>query len=58
MESQSGTRIQGVTFKEAVTSSNYPLVMMIALIMVVMVLLMSLLLDILTRVLDPRVQLE
>ena len=48
----------GVTFKEAVTSSNYPLVMMIALIMVVMVLLMSLLLDILTRVLDPRVQLE
>ncbi len=46
----------GITFKEAVTGSNYPLVMMIALIMVVMVMVISLLLDILTRVLDPRVK--
>ena len=48
----------GVTFKEAVTASNYPLVMMIALIMVLLVLVVSLLLDILTRVLDPRVKLN
>jgi ABC-type dipeptide/oligopeptide/nickel transport system permease component len=34
------------------------LVMMIALIMVLMVLVVSLILDILTRVLDPRVKLE
>ena len=38
------------------TGSNYPLVIMIALIMVVMVMVISLLLDILTRVLDPRVK--
>jgi peptide/nickel transport system permease protein len=48
----------GVTFKEAVSASNYTLVMMIALIMVLMVLVVSLILDILTRVLDPRVKLE
>ena len=35
---------------------NYNLVMMIALIMVVMVLIISLFLDIMTRVLDPRVK--
>lgn len=48
----------GITFKEAVTGSNYPLVMMIALIMVLLVLIISLVLDILTRVLDPRVKLN
>lgn len=48
----------GVTFKEAVTASNYPLVMMIALIMVVLVLVISLVLDLLTKVLDPRVKFE
>ena len=48
----------GVTFKEAVSAGNYPLVMMIALIIVIMVLIISLVLDILTRVLDPRVRLE
>lgn len=46
----------GPVFKEAVAGSNYPLVMMIALIMVVLVLVISLVLDILTRVLDPRVK--
>lgn len=48
----------GVVFKEAVTGSNYTLVMMIALIMVMLVLIISLVLDILTRVLDPRVKLN
>lgn len=48
----------GITFKEAVSAGNYPLVMMIALIIVIMVLVISLVLDILTRVLDPRVRLE
>lgn len=48
----------GVTFKEAVTASNYTLVMMIALIMVILVLVMSLVLDILTAILDPRVKLN
>ena len=46
----------GIVFKEAVSVQNYPLVMMIALIMVVMVLIISLFLDIMTRVLDPRVK--
>lgn len=46
----------GKVFKDAVSVQNYPLVMMIALIMVVMVLIISLLLDIMTRVLDPRVK--
>jgi len=48
----------GITFKEAVSANNYPLVMMIALIMVLLVLVVSLVLDILTRVLDPRVKLN
>ena len=46
----------GKVFKDAVSVQNYPLVMMIALIMVVMVLVISLFLDIMTRVLDPRVK--
>ena len=46
----------GKVFKDAVSVQNYPLVMMIALIMVVMVLIISLILDIMTRVLDPRVK--
>ena len=46
----------GKVFKDAVSVQNYPLVMMIALIMVVMVLIISLFLDIMTRVLDPRVK--
>ena len=47
----------GLTFKNAVTAQNYPVVMIIALLMVLMVLFASLLIDILTRVLDPRVKL-
>lgn len=46
----------GQTFKDAVWMGNYPLVMMIALIMVIMVLIISLFLDIMTRILDPRVK--
>ena len=46
----------GQVFKDAVWMGNYNLVMMIALIMVVMVLIISLFLDIMTRVLDPRVK--
>ena len=46
----------GKVFKDAVSVQHYPLVMMIALIMVVMVLVISLFLDIMTRVLDPRVK--
>ena len=46
----------GQVFKDAVWMGNYNLVMMIALIMVVMVLVISLFLDIMTRVLDPRVK--
>ena len=48
----------GLAFKNAVTAQNYPLVMIIALFMVLMVLISSLLIDVLTRVLDPRVNLE
>ena len=48
----------GVTFKDAVTGSNFPLVMMIALIIVIMVMFMSLLMDIFTRIIDPRVRLQ
>ncbi|MBQ1317639.1 MAG: ABC transporter permease [Firmicutes bacterium] len=48
----------GMTFKDAVTAQNYPMVMMIALIIVVMVMLMSLLMDIFTRIIDPRVRLQ
>ena len=47
-----------MTFKDAVTAQNYPMVMMIALIIVVMVMLMSLLMDIFTRIIDPRVRLQ
>ena len=46
----------GQTFKDAVWMGNYPLVMMIALIMVILVLVISLFLDIMARVLDPRVK--
>ena len=46
----------GQVFKDAVWMGNYNMVMMIALIMVVMVLIISLFLDIMTRVLDPRVK--
>ena len=46
----------GQVFKDAVWMGNYNLVMMIALIMVIMVLIISLFLDIMTRVLDPRVK--
>lgn len=48
----------GLAFKEAVTSQNYPLVMSIALLSVIAVMLSSLIIDILTRVLDPRVRME
>ena len=46
----------GRVFKDAVWMGNYNLVMMIALIMVILVLIISLLLDIMARVLDPRVK--
>ena len=46
----------GQVFKDAVWAGNYPLILMIALIMVIMVLIISLFLDIMTRVLDPRVK--
>jgi ABC-type dipeptide/oligopeptide/nickel transport system permease component len=42
----------------AVRGQNYPLVMMLALIIVSMTLLASFLVDILTALLDPRVRLE
>lgn len=48
----------GLAFKEAVTSQNYPLVMSIALLSVIAVMLSSLIIDILTRLLDPRVKME
>jgi peptide/nickel transport system permease protein len=48
----------GDAFVAAVRGSNYPLVMMIALLSVTMVLLASLLVDILTALIDPRVRLE
>ena len=48
----------GDTFVAAVRGNNYPLVMMIALLSVTMVLLASLLVDLLTAVIDPRVRLE
>ena len=46
----------GKVFKDAVWMGNYNLVMMIALIMVILVLIISLFLDIMARVLDPRVK--
>lgn len=48
----------GNAFKTAVTGQNYPLVMMIALFSVLAVLFASLIVDILTAILDPRVKLE
>lgn len=48
----------GLAFKEAVTSQNYPLVMSIALLSVIAVMLSSLIIDILTRLLDPRVKMQ
>ncbi len=47
----------GVTFVTAVRGQNYPLVMMIALFLVMAVLAASLLVDICTALLDPRVKL-
>jgi peptide/nickel transport system permease protein len=47
----------GVTFVTAVRGQNYPLVMMIALFLVMAVLVASLLVDIFTALLDPRVKL-
>ncbi len=48
----------GNAFKTAVTGQNYPLVMMIALFSVLAVLCASFLVDVLTAVIDPRVELE
>lgn len=48
----------GLAFKEAVTSQNYPLVMTIALLSVIMVMVSSLVIDVLTRILDPRVKMQ
>lgn len=48
----------GMTFKSAVQGQNYPVVMMIALLTVVMTMVASLLIDICTKLLDPRVTLE
>ena len=47
----------GVTFVTAVRGQNYPLVMMIALFLVIAVLIASLLVDVFTALLDPRVKL-
>ena len=48
----------GDAFVTAVRGNNYPLVMMIALLSVTMVLVASLLVDLLTAFIDPRVRLE
>lgn len=48
----------GNAFKTAVTGQNYPLVMMIALFSVLAVLCASFLVDVLTAIIDPRVELE
>lgn len=48
----------GSEFISAVRSQDYPLVMMIALLSVMAVLIASLLIDILTALIDPRVRLE
>jgi peptide/nickel transport system permease protein len=48
----------GNEFLQAVRGQNYPLVMMIALLTVFMVLVSSFLIDIITALLDPRVQLD
>jgi peptide/nickel transport system permease protein len=47
----------GREFVAAVRSQNYPLVMMIALIMVSVMLFASFIIDVLTALLDPRVKL-
>lgn len=48
----------GLTFKKAVQGQNYPVVMMIALLTVIMTMVASLLIDVLTRIIDPRVKLD
>jgi len=48
----------GKEFISAVRGQNYPLVMMIALLMVTAVLLASFLVDVFTALLDPRVKLQ
>ena len=48
----------GNAFNSAVRGQNYPLVMMIALFSVLAVLLASLIIDVLTAALDPRVKLH
>ena len=48
----------GDAFVTAVRGNNYPLVMMIALLTVTMMLAASLIVDVLTALIDPRVRLE
>jgi peptide/nickel transport system permease protein len=48
----------GVWFTDAIKTQNTPIIMSVGLFMVLMVLLSSLLVDILTAVLDPRVKLS
>lgn len=48
----------GSAFKTAVSAQNYPLVMIIALLSVIMVLCASVIVDVLTALLDPRVKLD
>ncbi|MBP3673427.1 MAG: ABC transporter permease [Oscillospiraceae bacterium] len=48
----------GMTFKTAVQGQNYPVVMIVALLTVIMTMVASLLIDICTKLLDPRVTLE
>ena len=48
----------GKEFIDAVRGQNYPLVMMIALLLVSAVLIVSFLIDVVTALLDPRVKLK
>ena len=48
----------GVWFTDAIKTQNTPIIMSVGLFMVLMVLISSLLVDILTAVLDPRVKLS
>ena len=48
----------GVWFTDAIKTQNTPIIMSVGLFMVLIVLLSSLLVDILTAVLDPRVKLS
>lgn len=48
----------GVVLTSAITSSDYPVVMLYVLIMAVMMLIISFLVDLFTALLDPRVRLE